>query len=292
MQISSQNVKAIFLALVAFLCYSVADSILKQTTNYYDTGFAGLVITTIHLFLLLFAIPFLGGFKPIAKPDFFILNIIRGVFATACWLFFIIGMQYNDLAVNYSVLLSASIWVALFSVIFLKSKLGLQRWCAIIIGFIGVLIVIQPAPSSFEITSLLPLVSAFAFAGCQMITRFIGVSEKQSTILFYTSLLNVIGALIYTLFVDSWQPIEMTHLPIFTLAALVYLIGNLLAVKAFMIGNTEVVSPTQYSQIIWGALIGFFFFAEVPTFWTIIGASLIVLSGIYIIYREHKAEKT
>lgn len=291
MQVSSHNVKAIIMALIAFVSYSIADAILKQTTDYYDTGFAGLVITTIHLALLMGVIPFLGGFKPILKPHFPVLNILRGIFATACWLCFIIGMKYNDLAVNYSVLLSASIWVALFSVIFLQSKLGLHRWVAIIVGFIGVLIVIRPAPSSFEITSLLPLISAFAFAGCQIITRFIGVSEKQSTILFYTSLLNVIGALIYTLFVDSWQMIEITHLPIFTLAALFYLIGNLLAVKAFMIGNTEVVSPTQYSQIIWGALIGFFFFAEIPTLWTIAGASLIVLSGLYMIYREHKGQK-
>lgn len=90
---------------------------------------------------------------------------------------------------------------------------------------------------------------------------------------------------------NLWQAIPLAHLGYFVSAALVYIAGILLSNKAFSIGDTAAVNPTQYSQIIWGALIGYVFFSEIPTLWTILGAVLIVGSGIYMIYREHKGQR-
>lgn len=292
MEASSKNVQAILFALVGFLAFNTADSFLKNIIHYYDTGFAGLVTILFELAIFLLIARWMGGYKCVYQTPKLKLNILRGVFAATCWLFFILGLKFLDLSVNYSVLLSSSFWVVIAGALLFRQTIGLYRWVATIIGFIGVLIVMQPGTASFQIASLLPLVAAFCFAGAAITARMIGEGEKQSTLVFYIIISNLVILATLTTIQNTWQAIEIAHLPYFFLSAAFYIIGIVLTNKAFTMGDPSAVNPMQYSQIIWGALIGYIFFAETPEKTTLIGAAIIIASGIYLITREHKARQS
>lgn len=290
METSRRNVQAILFALIGFLFLNGGDSFLKKTSQFYETEFAGLVILTLEIALCVLCAFFWGGAKQITKPIKFKWHALRGIAMGICWLSFIIGMEYNHLSVNYSLLLSAPFWIGIIGFLFFRQRAGLHRWLSIIIGFVGVLIVVQPGSGIFAWTILLPLISAIAFATSVLATRPL---EKETVInlAFYMLIGDLVIILPYLIYTGAWAPIDPNHLIYFFLSASLYLIGVYLTSRAFAIGDTASVGPTQYSQIIWGALIGYLFFAEIPEKWTLVGAAIIIASGVYLIIREHKAEK-
>ena len=288
---SKHNIQAIILALIGFAFFNSADAFLKEATEFYETSFTGFSVVTMELFICLALSPFLGGLKPIIQTKRPKLNILRGLFSSGCWIFFILGIQYVDLAPTYSILLSAPFWSALLAMIIFKISIGYHRWIAIVVGFIGVLVVMRPGMEGFQLASLLPLLSSFCFAGMAIITRYIGEGEKPITLAFYILFTECVIMFIYTCVQGAWVPIQPEHLPVFIASAACYAVGVLTTNKAFSIGDTAAVNPMQYSQIIWGALIGYIFFAEVPERWTLLGAAIIIASGIYLIYRENKVKQ-
>ena len=290
MEASKRNVQAICLALIGFLFLNGGDSFLKKTSQYYETELAGLVILFFEISLCLLCACFWGGAKQIIKPIKPKWHALRGIAMGVCWVSFIIGMEYNHLSVNYSLLLSAPFWIGIIGYLFFNQRAGIHRWICMAIGFIGVLIVVQPGAGVFSWTILLPIVSAIGFATSVLATRPL---EKETVInlAFYMLIGDLIVILPYAIYTGAWAPVDPSHLVYFLSSASLYLIGVFLTSRAFAIGDTTSVGPIQYSQIIWGVLIGYFFFAETPEQWTLVGAALIIISGIYLIHREHKNEK-
>jgi len=290
--ISNQNLRAILTALTAFLLFNIADAILKDTYNHYNSGLSATYVILFELAILTLFSPLLGGVSSIYKTTKLKLHIIRAIGGATCWLFFIIGIEYLDFATNYAILLSMSFWATLFAFLFLKQIIGYHRWIAICIGFIGVLVVLQPGLDSFKLASLLPLFSAFGFATMALASRYIGNKEPLYVMAFYILMFDLLFVAGYTQITDGWQMMQTTHIPYFLSAGIFYCTGLILCSKAFAMGDTSAVAPMQYSQIIWGSLIGYLIFKEIPEISTIIGAIIIVLSGIYLIYRENIINKT
>lgn len=212
MEASSKNVQAILLALAGFLIFNGADAFLKNITVHYETSFAGLIVILLELSICIAISPWMGGLKPIWQTKKLKLNILRGFFSAFCWLFFILGLRFVDLSINYSMLLSSSLWVAIFCALFFKQNFGLYRWVAIIFGFIGVLVVLRPGTDSFQIATLLPLLAGICFAGASLTARIIGEKEKNITMLFYILFANLIVLTPLTIYQNTWQPINSDHL--------------------------------------------------------------------------------
>jgi drug/metabolite transporter (DMT)-like permease len=162
---------------------------------------------------------------------------------------------------------------------------GWHRWAAVAVGFAGVLIVIQPTPSSFNPAVIASLANAVSFAGYALATRKLSVTETPSSMLIYASLVATVvllPALPAThLAIPSWQ------------AALAMVIcggcgafGHLFVIHAYRHAPAMVVAPFSYSQLLWMSLVGYVVFADLPTGATLIGAAVIVASGLYILYRQ------
>lgn len=288
----SKNFIAVLIVLACFLGYNIADAFMNGVVDYYHFGSVGFYPLLSYLCLFLIFSPQLGGLRQIPKTKHLKLHIIRAIFSLTGFIGFIIAIRYITLAQTYTLILSSPFWVALITVAFMGHKIGINRWVSIILGFMGVLIALQPDGNDVHIwASLAALGSGLSMACIIIIVKKMGESEPLINNIFFPIFVVLIAIIGINTFWLGWQPIALNHMVFFGIAGLFFFISDILCSKGFGMGDSTLLAPLHYSQIIWGALIGYFFFAEVPTIWTIAGAGLIVLSGIYMIYREHKAEQ-
>jgi drug/metabolite transporter (DMT)-like permease len=159
---------------------------------------------------------------------------------------------------------------------------------AILIGLIGVMIIIRPGPEGFTAAALLCVASVASTAGRDLATRSIAKDIPSLMITTVTAIsVGIFGALMIP-FLGGWQPVSATSLTHLLLASVLVLVGYQSVILAMRTGEISFVAPFRYTSLIFSALLGFFFFAEVPDVWTLAGAAVVIASGLYTFYREAK----
>ena len=191
------------------------------------------------------------------------------------------------LADAYAITFTAPLLVTALSVPLLKERVGWRRWTAVVVGFIGVLIVIRPGFGQVPWQLLLPLITAACFAVYQIFTRMISVDpcETPFVMLFY---LAWVGAAAMTLVVPFyWQPV-VPRTDWLWMAAIGGLgaLGHLILIRALMIAPASLIAPFTYSQILWALILGFLVFGDLPDAWMLAGCTVIIASGLFVFYRE------
>lgn len=220
------------------------------------------------------------------RPHLHIFRFLLMSFALGISL---IGIQYVPFA-EFTVLNFAfSLFVFLLSVFFLKQKVGIFRLCIIITGLFGVIIVMQPGTEAFSIGSIIIIFSVFLMACNQLITKHMLYYDRSVDIIYFFSL---IGTILYSLIVPFFWITP-------SFVDLLFLI--LLGFSSFMVQYTmnwaltfapaHVVSPVEYTVLIWNVIIGYVIWHETPGSELWYGATLIIISGILLIYREYYLEK-
>lgn len=287
----SKNITAVIIVLLCFLVYNIADAFLNGVVDHYHFGSVGFYPHITYLIFFLLFSKRLGGLKQIPKTKKLTLHLLRGFFSFIGFLGFIVAISEITLAQTYTLILASPIWVALISVLFMNKKIGINRWLCIIVGFVGVLIALQPDNDGINLfASLGALVCGISAGSIMLIARRIGEDEPMVNLIFYPMAFVLTCMIFLNTFWLGWEAVQTEHLIFFAIAGLFFILADISFSKGFSMGETTLLAPLHYSQIIWGALIGYFFFAEIPTQWTIIGAIIITLSGIYMIYRENKVE--
>lgn len=288
----SPHTRAVALVLLAFFAYNVADAFLNKVVDLYHFGSVGFYPLISYLILFLLFSKKLGGLGHITKTTKLKLHIARGILGAIGFIGFIFAITYISLAETYTLVLTSPFWVALISIILFKHKIGIHRWIAMVGGFIGVLIVLQPGSNAIHMAALGALACAVSVAIIMIIVKKIGAEEPMVNHIFFpVAVITIVMALINT-FWKGWEPIALEDFIFFGLSGAIFLIADLLFSRGFSEeADTDFLAPLHYSQIIWGALIGYFFFNETPEKWTFIGASIIIVSGVYLIHREAKQNK-
>jgi len=178
--------------------------------------------------------------------------------------------------------------VTLGAVVFLKEPVGWRRWAAIAVGFLGVLIIIRPGPEGFTTGALLAIACMFATAARDLSTRCISKDVPSLMVTVCTAIsISVFGAFCIVP-LGGWQPVSITSLLQILLASILVLIGYQAVILAMRTGEISFVAPFRYLSLIWSALLGLLVFGEMPDSWAIIGAAIVIASGIYTFYRENK----
>ncbi len=218
------------------------------------------------------------------------LQLTRSALLLITTIFFFTGLKYLGLATMSAIMFVTPLMVTLLSVPVLGEPVGWRRVLSVIIGFVGALIIIRPGTEALGIAALLPLAAALFNSAYHLSTRVLAQVDSSMTTLVYTA---VVGAVLsnLALFAGWVTPDPMQWLKLMAVGAIGCL-SHFTLIKAFSMANAAVVSPFGYSSLIWAALFGFFVFGELPDSWTIVGALVIVGSGLYIAYRERvkKAE--
>lgn len=243
--------------------------------------------------LLLFLSP-----KDLIKAKRPWMNLLRGVLHAAASLMFFAAVKYMPLADVFAIYFVEPFMLTIMCAILLGDKVGLTRWIAIVVGFGGALIVIQPSFEIFGWTSLLPLACAFLFSVYLFMNRILGDGDSPLVMQTMAGISGTIfmGAVLLIATAFGQDDFKMS-LPgwdhgLFLLVMLGAISGfmHLLVVKAFRMAPVSVLAPFQYFEIISGVALGYFIFADFPTPSKWIGIAIIIGSGLLIIWQERSAK--
>ncbi|MEM7071482.1 MAG: DMT family transporter, partial [Pseudomonadota bacterium] len=236
----------------------------------------------VHIVILL---PFIINNISIVRSQKIWLQILRATALCFATLANFYAIQYISLTQSATVFFTIPFIVALLAIPILNERIGARRWIAIIIGFIGVTFATKPEMGSFEIAHLAIFFAALALAIYQIITRVVAGVDSDLTGIFYA---GIGGLVILTPFQLTYfeMPFETWHWILFIICGLGGLSGHYVLFSAHRFAPAPVLAPCVYVQIIYMALFEYLVFANVPAFNTLLGALLVIASGLFIWLRE------
>ena len=304
---SHNNTKGIILILLGMATFSIQDALIKFIYNdaaLYELYFG----RTLAAIILLVSYLIISKKKISLKTHYPLLTTIRVICFFFGFSFFYISLTYMTLATANALFFCCPFFVSILATIFLKEKIGIRRWSAIITGFIGVYIVLDPNFSNFNYLKLAPIACALCYAISMTITKI--TSDKDNV---YTQMLHLyIGAIIISIlfFVFTgkgqfntyndptfqfifreWFTNPEYAWPYIISMGLISVLAFYFILNAYSIASPSVVSLFEYSLIIWAILIGYLLFDNIPSIRTLTGAIIIIIAGIYIYLRERKLEQ-
>ena len=304
----NNNPKGIILILLAMMVFSVQDGIMKHIYNFVSLYEIYLIRTVVSFILILIFLILTK--KPIVfKSQYPILTLFRVILFFFGFSSFYISLTVLPLGTATALFFVTPFLITIFAYFFFKEEIGPRRWSAIAVGFVGVYITLNPDFSNFNYLSLLPILCAFCYSLSMIIIK--KTSDKDSvytqTFTFY------IGAIIFSIifyfvigdgkfntiehpaaqFILREWFVDMENSILFMVATgVTATLAFLLLFTAYSIASPAVVSPFEYSILLWSPLIGWIYFNEVPTLSTVIGILIIVSSGIYIFLREKAQDQS
>jgi drug/metabolite transporter (DMT)-like permease len=275
----------------AVLAFTLMDAVIKGISERFPTGEI-IFFRNLFAFIPLLLFAWLRDGRLSLKTRHPWGHVMRGCFGVTSMYFFFFSYLKLPLSDAIALGLSGPIFITVLSVPLLKEQVGWRRWSAVIAGFVGVIIMTRPGPGVFDWNALWPLLAAIFYAFAMISIRRLGATEDSSTIVFYftafatlASLLTIPWGWIDPAYAwalpDSWDQLGRV--------ALIGVMGGaaqILLTKAYQRARASVVAPFDYTALVYGFLLGFFFFDEVPDRYLIAGGLIVVASGVYIIHRE------
>ena len=238
---------------------------------------------------LLFSNPFTRpGLLRTTRPK---LQLVRGLLMLLTTIFNFLSFRYLQLDETLAILFSTPFLVAILAGPLLGEWVGWRRWTAIGVGFIGVLVVIRPGFGGMQWAALLSVASAIFYAGYAIATRMVMRHDHGETTLFYA---NVVGvAVMVPILPLVWTaPPSLFDLMLLLAVGAFGSVGHYLLIMAHHRAPASVLSPFMYTQLLWATTFGYLVFNNIPNRWTLIGAAIVVASGLYLLYREQKVRGT
>lgn len=267
------------------ICFSSLDASAKYLSNELPLW---VLLWGRYVFNFLFVALFFirGAPADILRTRKIKLQILRSILLVASTLTFWLALMFLPLVDCVVVLFVSPILVTMLAAPLLGESVGRHRWIAVIIGFVGVMVVMRPGFTIFDWMSILPLITALFYAGVQISTRILGRTDGALTTLLYSSaggaIISTIGVLFFwvTPSLGQW----------FVLGWLGFLgaLGHYLMIKAYEIAPASLLAPFDYTTLIWATILGFIAFGDLPDTWTVLGALIIMSSGLYLIRRESR----
>ena len=212
------------------------------------------------------------------------LLALRTVFSLIAGFLFFTALRYLPLADAFAIAFTGPLFITALSVPLLGEQVGIRRWAAVIVGFIGVLVVIQPGTSSFRPEALLPLGAALAYALTMLVSRKMTRDMNTASIMFWSSLGAALVAL--TLMPTQWQTPTSADLGLFLFMGLIGTLGMTLITQAYRFAPAAVIAPFDYSALLWAILLGWLIWNDIPGPNVWLGAGILIASGLYILHRE------
>lgn len=282
-----ERLRGIVAMLCAIAMFSGMDAFLKMLVQHYPpmqvSALRGLTATPFVLLSLLWQQRW-DAVWPV-RLHWHVLRAGIGVLMLAM---FIYGVKSLSLTNAYAIFFVSPLLITAFSVPLLKEKVEWQRWLAIVIGFLGVLIMLKPSGSGmFSLGAIAVLAAAVCYALSAILTRIIGRTDGTAAMMFWFTVLLSVGATLLAL--PNWRAINWTHWPWFLGVGITGAIGQYFITEAFRRAPAGVVAPFEYSAIIWGVLLDVLIWQVVPQANMLAGAGVVIGCGLYIIWREQRA---
>ena len=280
--------KAITFNLLAWIMLPIMDGFAK----YLSADLPVLQITWArYFFTVAFTFPIMFFFyrKQLKWTDKPKLQFIRGLILLTANICFFYAISVISLAKALTLAFVAPLIVTTFSPIFLNEKVGFRRWSAVIIGFVGSLVVIRPGFVEINLASFAALGTGIMYGFYLIITRKLSTSDNPLLTLLLT---GVVGAIIISCVMPFvWVQPTINQWSMMAAIGVFACIGHLFLILSLKYADASKLAPFSYFEIITNILIGYYFFGDFPDNWTFLGLAIIVMSGIYIYQREQSVNK-
>lgn len=299
----SKNTIGILCAISASVCFSTTDVTIKFLSDAYALHQIILLRSVIGIaVIVLILMAGSGGLKSL-KTKRLKRHLVRGLSVVMANVLFFLGLVAMPLADAVALFFISPSIVTLFSIIFLKEYVGPHRWFAIGLGFVGVLIMVQPGGNQFMLASLLPIGAAICYASLHTLTRTMRDTESASTMTFYIQFMFIlVSAIMWALVGDgrfnsanspslhfllrAWEPWQYADMKLFVLLGAGSTLGGYLISQAYRHAEAALAAPFEYIALPLAMMWGLVVFDEWPNNLTLIGSSFILASGLYTLYRE------
>ncbi len=275
------------LGIASMILGVAAMSIMDAAAKWLGEGYP---IVEIVFFRNLFAMaPILfivwqGGGRAALKIGWGFGYFLRAALGMGAMLTFFTGLRTLPLAEAIAIAFVAPLFVTALSVPLLGEHVGSRRWGAVVVGFAGALVITRPGAAAFQPAALLILAAALFYALAMLVTRRLARTETTPAILLYTTAISLVASVALLPF--GWRTPANDALMIFALLGLISGVGNYFMTQAYRHAPAAVVAPFDYTALIWGTIIGWLLWHELPEPHVWLGVAILVASGLYIIHRE------
>jgi drug/metabolite transporter (DMT)-like permease len=287
--VEQDTMKAIGMMSLGVCFLSAMDLALKQLVEHYPSMQVVFLrcITSAPLLATWILIRNRRAFR-VKYPKDHLLRAVIGLI-----MLYAIGESFRELQLSdaYAIFFAAPLLITILSGPILGEKAGPYRLAAAAVGFVGVLIVLQPGMNSQLISygSVMALVCVVAYSFMALLLRHMGHHDSTVAIAFWFISLVGMGAL--ALSILNWKPMQWEHWPWLALLGITGTFGQLMLTGAFKRASVAVIAPLDYTHMIWAVIYGYIFWGHLPGMTTWIGTAVIVGSGLYIILREHRIKQ-
>jgi len=293
-------------AITGVVAMSVMDAVIKWLSSDYPLHEIVLIRTVVALFLTLIIVHYDGGFG-ILKTKRPGLHMIRGAMIAMANMTFYLALAIMPIAEAAALFFIAPLLITGLSVPLLKEHVGWRRWLAIIIGFVGVILMSGLGTETFRIVAFLPVLAALFYALTQLLTRKMGVTEKASVLAFYISVVFLVVSLGFGLvfgdgsfakaggpnlefLLRAWHmPDPMSFMLMIACGGLVTIVAYMLS-QAYRVSPANVIAPFEYVVLPLAILWGYLFWNEVPGLKVMMGIVLIAGAGLYVFIHERSLQ--
>ena len=269
--------------------FSGHDAITKHLAERYPIGeiiFFRQLASAVLLTTYIWFTQGLGVIRPVRING----QLLRALFFVASTVLIAVSVASLPLSTALAIIFSSPLLVAALSAPLLKEPVGPRRWLAIIVGFIGVLVIIRPGGAEFTWLLLIPVAAASASALRDITTRILHKTDSTYAILFWSNI-AILTATLFT-WPFGWREVAPVDAAFLILGGALNTLAHFLTITALRYGDAALVTPFRYTALVWAALLGFLIWQHIPDFWTIIGALIIVAAGVYLVLRDSQLRRT
>lgn len=300
----NSNLRGAVSLLLAMLIFSLQDIAVKWIGGDYP-------VLEIVVFRSLIALPctffFLRyeGRRGLPTTQRSWLEYIRGFFLFLSFTTYMLGLAALPLADIAAIRNSGPLMITFLSVVWLGEKVGRRRWIALFVGFMGVLLIVQPGSATFNLGSIFALSATLFYALSVMVTRKLQTTDSSATMAYYSSLVYLVLSFILAplpivvgeipdahpsiaFLFRAWTMPTLLDWVIMSGLGLVWAAGMYFVARAYSLAQASVVAPFEYAPLLFNVMWGFFLWREIPTLMTLAGTFLTLLSGMYILHQEQK----
>lgn len=281
-----QRISGILLIMGAVATFACLDAGAKYLTAYADTV---MIVWARYASAFLIALIFIN---PISRPG--LLRTTRLGLQTARSLVLLLSTVFNFIAVRYlqldqtvAILFMTPFLVALLAGPMLGEWIDARRWAAIVVGFGGVVLVTRPGFGGIHPAALFSVAAAVCYALYSITTRLLARTDRSDTTLFYS---NLVGFVAMSVVLPPFWKTPTDPVVIVLLVAIGALgsFGHFLLIVAHRLAPAPILAPFIYTELVWMIALGYAIFADVPNYWTLAGAAVVIASGLYLLYRERR----
>lgn len=278
--------KAIVMLVAATLFFASQDALTKHLMQ---TLAASQIVAVRFFFFAWFALFYVHrrvGIRTAFRSKHLGLQIARGLLLSSEIIVFAFAIQFLGLAEMHTIFACFPLFVTALSVPILKESVGWRRWLAVLLGFVGTLIILRPGTAVFQPAAAIALLAALMFSLYNIFTRQVSRDDSFDTSLLYIGVVGFLGSSLIAPF--YWQPVHTAEMLWLLVISVTSIIGHLLLIKSLTLVPAVLLQPFNYFILVWAMIIGFLLYGEVLSATTLFGAAIVVASGIFIAQREYK----